>query len=127
MPGAPGKASLVDGSAVIVETSKSNWGGVISETFELDFARKPMLSIDVRSCDMSLAIQLSIGGSGYYIQGNSGQVGRINIDIVSALKTYHPANKLTSIKKCKLQLIACDKSDNSSVAVGNLEIVYFGK
>jgi len=75
------------GNAIFAVKAGNTWGPAISNTFDLDFDRQPLLSVDVISSTRSWGVKLIVEdlGKEFYIQGDTASVGLQKYDIQNVL------------------------------------------
>lgn len=75
------------GNAIFAVEAGNTWGPAISNTFNVDFDRQPLLSVDVVSSTRSWGVKLVIEdlGKEFYIQGDTASVGMQKYDIQNIL------------------------------------------
>lgn len=126
IPGMPASVELKDNKALIKEVNENgNWGGVSSETFELDLSRKPMLMVEADSAMANWTIQLHIEGEqwGFYIKPDGGEVGSLTLDMAEKLKRLNADANYTGKQKVELWILAAGK-EGAEVNINNINIFY---
>ena len=78
---------VTSGNAIFAVKAGNTWGPAISNTFDLDFDRQPLLSVDVISSTRSWGVKLIVEdlGKEFYIQGDTASVGLQKYDIQNVL------------------------------------------
>lgn len=115
---------VTSGNAIFAVEAGNTWGPVVSNTFDLDFARQPLLSVNVVSSTRSWGVKLVIEDTGkdYYIQGDMASVGMLKYDLQNVLASEN----ITEQHKVHLILFVSGGLD-ASTEVKSVEVQHMQK
>ncbi|MGH4051657.1 MAG: hypothetical protein ACREVX_09925 [Clostridium sp.] len=86
---------VTSGNAIFAVKPGNTWGPASSNTFDLDFDRQPLLSVDLISLTRSWGVKLVVEdlGKEFYIQGDTASNGMQKYDIQNVLASENITGK----------------------------------
>ncbi|WP_058303010.1 S-layer homology domain-containing protein [Gorillibacterium timonense] len=115
-----------DGStAELTVKPGQSWGTLTGGSFELDFSRQPLLTIQVQDTTKNWGAKLVDESTGqqYYVQGDVSNAGVFRYELPDALKVYSQTADLSGVRKVHLILFAAG-GEGSKTGFSKVEIGY---
>lgn len=122
----PGKVELVDNVAFVTENNDDGgYGGVQSESFKLDFNRRPIAVVDVKSVSAKWALQVHVDGEewGFYVKPDGPETGYFVIDMMKEMRNRHSDLPYIGEQDVELWLITAN-GEGSTVSVDRIDLFY---
>jgi hypothetical protein len=124
---------VLNNSVAIISEANSeyviNYGGVKTSKMTLDFSRKPLLVMNIKTADPAWFVQAKMPNEqyGFYVSNERSDTGRIVIDLVEMMQKYHSADfekyKNITVNDVELYLVAFGKQ-RASFGLEDLQIIY---